>query len=234
LLDIFRKKLFGKSLFRDHRLEQPLVAEFLDSKEGFFVEVGAFDPVNNSQTFHLENLGWKGICVEPVPAFAEKIRKNRKATVFEAACVSREFAGNTVELNVDGELTSAVRKSREGQTIHVPAMTLDSILQSSRADRVDFLSIDVEGMEVEVLRGLSFDRYRPKLVLIENHGYDSSRHEEMTKVGYKRVRRTGLNDWYVDRAAAFPVSLYGRFQMFRKFHLATPYRRIKQLLRRSR
>jgi hypothetical protein len=81
----------------------------------------------------------------------------------------------------------------------------------------------VEGYEPEVLRGTDLRRLQPRLVLIEDKARSLAVHREMVRAGYKRVRRTGLNSWYVPSTTAFSVSPCGRLQLFRKCVLGVPF-----------
>ncbi|MFN3566853.1 MAG: FkbM family methyltransferase [Burkholderiaceae bacterium] len=205
-----------------------------------FVDVGANDPVKDSQTWHLEQRGWSGLLIEPLPALAARLRAERRAVVIEAACTSAERSGQTAKLKVAGawsSLESGLRVTDavvQGE-IEVRLVTLDEILQSHGIASVDFVSIDVEGHELEVLRGFSLERYRPQLVLIEDHALDLSRHRALTARGYRLVRRTGLNAWYVPATSDIvPVSSYGRWQLFRKYVVGLPFRRSRDALRRLR
>lgn len=219
--------LVMRAIFREDR-EEELLAAFLPSR-GFFVEVGAFDPIALSQTFHLEQRGWDGILVEPIPSHAQNLRAARRARVVEAACGSPSQHGQRLPIYVAAARSSL--KYQHGEPILVPVVTLDSVLADAGACHVDFLSVDVEGAEIDVLTGLSFDRVRPTLVLIEDFADDFSRHRFMRKFGFRRVRRTGNNSWYVPEEAPFAVSVFGRWQLFRKYVLSLPVRRLKNMLR---
>jgi FkbM family methyltransferase len=216
------------AVFREEK-EQELLASFLP-EHGFFVEVGAFEPINLSQTYHLEQRGWDGLLIEPVPAHAEKLRTQRRARVVQVACGSPAQHGHELPLYLDGGRTSL--HHRLGPAIKVPIVTLDSVLAERAVPTIDFLSIDVEGAEIDVLRGFSFDRYRPNLLLLEDFADDTSRHRFMLKQNYKRVRRTGNNSWYVPAATDFPLSAFDRFQLLRKYYLSLPIRRLKKLVRK--
>src|SRR5262245_14404706 len=81
--------------------EKALVAQYFSSAPlGYFVEVGANDPVQHSQTWHLEQLGWTGILIEPQPALAQLLREKRKAKVYECACSSPANSGKKLTLNL--------------------------------------------------------------------------------------------------------------------------------------
>lgn len=222
----------GPAVSYDAKLERELVARYFDGRRGVFVEVGAFDPVLGSQTWHLEQLGWSGLLVEPLAEMAEKLRAVRKAQVAEVACGSPAQHGMTMVFRVKGDVSTFTDEIwPPGMFVHetrkVPVVTLDSLLEQSGIRTVDFVSIDVEGFEVNVLDGFSLERYRPSLVLIEDHANDRSRHRHMVGRAYKRVRRTCLNSWYVPKETDFPVSVFARLQFFRKFVLGMPPRIVK-------
>ncbi len=114
-------------------------------------------------------------------------------------------------------------------------MTLDDILEKENNPRVDFISIDVEGGEVDVLRGFSLERHQPVLVLIEDGVRNLDKHRAMISRGYKLVKRTVLNNWYVPRETRFTMATFAeRLELFRKMYLATPFRQWRLAMRRRR
>src|SRR3954463_14231239 len=86
-----------------------LGAAFFGNRRGYFVEVGANEPHERSQTWHLEQAGWTGILIEPQPELAEQLRQARAAQVFAVACSSPHNAGNVLPLHVAGPLSSLDR-----------------------------------------------------------------------------------------------------------------------------
>jgi len=222
----------------DH--EARLIAAFFGNRSGYFVEVGANDPHARSQTFHLEQAGWAGVLIEPQPELAGKLRANRTAKVFAAACSSPENAGRTMPLHVAGPL-SALNRERMApgaapeKVIQVPVKTLDSILVEAGAHPgFDFLSIDVEGHEIEVLRGFDIARWHPRLILLEDHVRDLAKHRYLTARGYRIIRRYENNGWYVARGAPEQPSFAERWEILRKYYLALPFRVLRNLSRRIR
>src|SRR5262245_6185409 len=168
---------------------------FGHSRSGYFVEIGANDPQRWSQTFHLEKLGWTGVLVEPQPDLADLLRQQRKAKVYAVACSAPEEAGKVMTLYLAGIFTSldSNRAVRWKGTIDVPVRTVDEILTESRAPSpIDFLAIDVEGHEIEVLRGFDFARWQPRLILIEDIVLNMRLHRFMQAHGYKWIRRTDI------------------------------------------
>src|SRR5690606_4819167 len=120
-----------------------------------------------------------------------------------AACSSPDNAGRTLALHLDGPRSGLDRErmvagAHPARTIEVPVRTLDDILAEAEAPSpLDLVSIDVEGHEVEVLRGFDFARWRPALILVEDHVGDLRTHRFLNASGYRLLRRVGNNGWYV-------------------------------------
>jgi FkbM family methyltransferase len=220
--------------------EEGLVREFFGRRAGFFVEVGANEPQKESQSWHLEQVGWTGVLIEPQPDLAEELKRLRKAKVYAVACSAPQHAGRTMRLHVAGAFSSfdaglAVTGVRAERAIDVPVRTLDDVLADAQAPRpLDLLSVDVEGHEIEVLRGFDFVEWRPRLILLEDHVTDLAKHRFMRSNGYRLMRRTGLNGWYVPREGALPLGVLGRWQILRKYYLALPFRILRDVKRRLR
>jgi FkbM family methyltransferase len=229
-----------RAIFRGDRQELLLREFFENRKNGYFVDVGAADPEVNSQSWQFEAAGWSGIVVEPRPDMAEKLRRHRRAPVFEVACSSPANAGRAMRLRLAGGFSSlneslVIAGLRAESTIDVQIRTLDDILVEAKAPTpVDFVSIDVEGHEIDVLEGFDLGRWKPRLLLIEDHVLDLRLHHRLLASGYKWVRRTDLNGWYVPADMAMKVSRLGRLQFFRKYYLSMPTRRVRDAVRNAR
>ncbi len=119
--------------------------------------------------------------------------------------------------------------------INVPVKTLDSVLEEAGAPtHFDFLSIDVEGHEIEVLRGFTIARWRPRLILLEDHVATLAEHRHLNAAGYRIVRRLGNNGWYVPRESPVRCRMADRWEILRKYYLALPFRVLRNLSRRLR
>lgn len=210
-----------------------LVRKFFENAgPGFYVDVGANHPTRGSQSWHLEEQGWKGILVEPLPDYCALLSAQRTGIVVQCACSNRVNHGTTMPL-VSAHAYSTlnarpiVRRTIAADHINVQVRTLDSILEEYSAPQpLDFLSIDVEGHEVELFDGFSFDRWRPKLVVLEDHVLDRRKHDYMVKSGYQLVVRMNLDSVYVPQEHGFRHSLLARAQFLRKYWLAVPFRRV--------
>jgi FkbM family methyltransferase len=221
--------------------ETRLVREFFASRgSGFFVEVGANDPKVESQSWHLEEAGWAGILVEPQPELAIELQASRRARVFAVACSSPQHNGSVMPLQVAGPFSSLnanlmATGIRAETSIDVLVRTLDGILTEINAPQpIDFMSIDVEGHELDVLQGLDLAHWRPRLILLEDHVTSLAKHNFLRAAGYRLMRRTGLNGWYVPYETEFQLDIWGRWQIIRKYYLALPLRILRESKRRLR
>ena len=157
----------------------------LDIKNGFFLEAGASNGFWQSNSYYLENiLGWSGVLVEPNKNMFElckQNRKNEKNYFYNCALVSDEYPHefikgyfnekdyeNIMMAQVEGIKQPKERDQRwlGKQPVFVPCRTLDSIMQEVNK-RIDFLCLDVEGYELQVLDGSKMDIHRPKYVCVE-------------------------------------------------------------------
>ena len=207
--------------------EEELLCSFFGNRKGFFLDVGANHPIDGSQTYGLEKLGWSGICVEPQPKYAQLHEQLRKSKIVCCACGSQSQAGRELTLYALEEnaslVPSLVLYSALDQikvSYSVPVETIDKILESNNTEKLDFLSIDVEGFEMDVFAGFSINRWRPSLILVEDHLYDHKVHRLLKESGYKLIRRTELNMWYVPCNFPIKLSKWAKFQLFHKLYLA--------------
>jgi FkbM family methyltransferase len=224
----------------DEDRERELVRSFFGDRTGFFVEVGANDPLNSSQSWHLEQCGWRGILIEPHPDLAATLRATRQSPIYEFACSAPENRGKRLPLHVHGAMSSLDREAMAPgalphATVSVSVLTLDDILANAGAPTpLDLLSIDVEGHELDVLRGFDIGKWRPRLLLLEDHVRDLTKHRYMTRRGYRLVRRTGFNAWYVPDDCPVQFGWDDTFEVIRKYYLALPFRMLRNASRALR
>src|SRR2546425_11713545 len=173
--------------------ENALVWEFFGRKtSGFFVEVGANDPFLFSQTWMLEEKGWAGVLVEPLADCCAALRRYRSARVVQAACAAPHQIGMST-LHVAGTCSSLAPNAFNPKVCYettetVQAVTLTAVLQQVAAPRViDFLSIDTEGTEGDVLAGLHLHRVHPRLFLVVYHVHSPALHRQIHPIGYKPI-----------------------------------------------
>ena len=210
--------------------QEELVWEYFGCRrEGFFVEVGANHPEGGSQTWLLEQNGWTGLLVEPQEQFYRQLCERRpRAKVFRAACSAPDKTG-FAELHIpEGDLNGFATLQRNvddfgiryARTERVELVTLDALLAQAGNPQVDFVSIDTEGTELDVLRGFNLARHRPVLILLEDKCQSLAKHRFLRAHGYKLVKRTELNNWYVPRQTKFAmITLDEWLRLWRKVFL---------------
>lgn len=206
-----------------------VVAFFGRDHRGVFVEIGANDPVQLSQTYLLEQLGWRGVLIEPIAGLARALREQRPGSRVVEAAVSDPAHAGTAYLDIPGGVSCLAHLVFEDDPRQprpqVQVRTLDAILDEAQITAIDFMSIDIEGNELPALRGLSFTRFRPRLIVIEDRVHDLSRHTFLTDKGYRLVDRTGCNGWYLRRDLKWTVrSRSGWLARLRKYYLCLPFR----------
>ena len=190
----YRRRLF--ELWGSDRYSRPAI-KGMDRKlekylpnQGFFIETGANDGFTSSNTYYLERIkGWRGIPIEPIPElYRSCIRERPQSVILNFALVSSNYTETTVDMNY-GHLMSLTASALEALPKHlerasqafsikpyeikVPARTLTSILDDINVKEINFLYLDVEGYELEALKGLDFNKYRQDFMLIEclNEGF---------------------------------------------------------------
>lgn len=179
---------------------------------GFFVEFGAANGIDLSNTYLLEkHFAWRGILAEPARCWHSALAENRSCHI-ETDCVWRDSnatlifteagAGelSTISSYASSDLHSRARKA--GTKYSVRTISLMDLLDRYRAPRVvDYLSIDTEGSEYEILEGFDFSAYQFRVITCE-HNFSPQReqmHALLTRNGYHRKleKYSAYDDWYV-------------------------------------
>jgi FkbM family methyltransferase len=183
-----------------------------DIEAGFYVDVGAGDPDADSVTRWFYENGWRGINVEPDPRYFARLEERRPEDT-NVQCAVGAANGNII-FNVSpvvGLSTGSERRLAEIANIEhlvtkpmvVPAVTLDQLFTLSCGKAIEFLKIDAEGMEDEILKSMSFMSYRPRIIVAEatmaNNQQSSHQIWEprLLNNGYQLAWFDGLNRFYV-------------------------------------
>ncbi|MDE7174593.1 MAG: FkbM family methyltransferase, partial [Helicobacter sp.] len=176
-------------------------------KQGFFVDIGAHDGKSISNTYLFEQLGWNGICVEANPATFEKLKQNRKCDTYNVAlhsknigivqmATSKSSVLDTLELNLTPAHKTRVERGGEITYIQVPTATLDEILANyPTISHIDFMSLDVEGGELEVLKGINFSKYTFGFIAIEHNYFKDAQKKVSELLNSKGYRILMWNGW---------------------------------------
>jgi FkbM family methyltransferase len=200
----------GETYFSQHG-EDFLLSRYFTGTSGFFVEVGCIDGKRFSNTYLFELRGWKGICVEAHQDYIQLLRANRpNSAVIHCAAGEADEDRAVFYANARGSLSSLDPTTEERFARDYPGYftgfdpqsvskrTLTTIFNEQRVGAIDLLSLDIEGYEVEALKGLDLKRYKPSVLVIES---DSPEHRKKIEAlilphGYEFAVEFGGNLFY--------------------------------------
>ncbi len=183
-----------------------------DVDRGFYIDVGANDPIIDSVTKAFYDVGWRGINIEPVNEWYEKLQQDRPDDInLKLAVGARKGEINFYEVVGTGLSTMdesiAKRHAQEHgfeiKRYKIPVVRLTTICEQYPHSDIHFLKIDVEGAELSVLQGFDLKKIRPWIILVESTLPNSQieNHEEwehsVADRGYHYVYFDGLNRYYV-------------------------------------
>ena len=190
LIRLIKLRSYFRKFHSLNKLDQTLSA-LLPHKNGYYVEIGANDGISQSNSLFFERKkNWSGVLVEPDKQNYHLLTKNRRKSnkFFNCACVSFDFKESFIEFMYSNLMSATIKDRSEFDKVNahalsgvnflakdeiiktylVPAMNLESILDQANAPSlIDFFSLDVEGHELDVLKGLNHTKYRFKYILIE-------------------------------------------------------------------
>lgn len=186
---------------------------FPNQETGVVVDVGAAKPIWKSQSRHFEESGWRRICVEPNPLFID-LHKKYGTEVYQFACSDHDEDNVTFQIvgdpNKDGvddmEGFSSIRV--RGDYIHysgydgvnvreikVNLRKLDTILEPLNLPSIDYVCVDTEGWEIQVMKGFSIEKWKPKVILLEDAWFNGENYTNyMDSRGYKKGIRVNNSD----------------------------------------
>lgn len=185
----------------------------------YYIEIGANNGVSQSNTLVLELFyGWRGLLIEPTETAFQQLQRNRSKRrnfLLRSACVSSAFSHSTVDIVYSNLMSVAVGlesdvkdpfshaekgkqfllPEQEIRVESVPAMTLTRALETAKApDKIGLLSLDVEGAEIEVLKGVDFDKYQIDWILVECREIHAMT-EFLSQRGYTLTRQLSSHDY---------------------------------------
>ncbi len=175
-------------------------------QNGFFVEAGAGDGINLSNTYLLEKeYGWSGICIEPSRLF-ESLIKNRQCACINS-CLSNKvgeadfFEDHQYEGNLSALTEFQIYKHRGGDLFTTSTVPLVDVLDANKCPTtIDYLSLDTEGSELVILKDFPFDKYDIRILTIEHNHVQSLKtglRNLLTRNGYKLEMEVEVDDCYV-------------------------------------
>jgi FkbM family methyltransferase len=185
---------------------QDLFVYFFSNKKrnGFFLEIGAADGINISNTYLLEKkFNWNGILCEPNPIHKTKILKNRRSILNTNIIDSKTSIKKIFYIHYNNFNSSLNKIKKFHNKISLKTISLNSLLKKYQCPKIiDYISIDTEGNEFNILKNYNFKKYMVKIFSIE-HNFDTSNRKKifklMEKNNYKRILKSisFMDDWYI-------------------------------------
>jgi FkbM family methyltransferase len=221
--------------------EDVVLRRAFPGRAGFYVDVGACEPTRDSVTKHFYDRDWSGINVEPQQHLHARLAAERPRDVnLRCAIGTRPGTARLTAFPGDdglGTLDDQVARQHEqfgkpSLSVQVEVRSLESVLESHAWGPIDFIKIDVEGREGDVLRSFDLDRWRPRALVIEATYPDTTSptcgqwEDQLTEAGYVRTLFDGLNCFYA-RADDYlradqlsvPANVFDQFVPYRYWRL---------------
>ena len=185
---------------------------FKDKIDGYFVDIGAHDGVTFSNSRFFEEIGWKGVCIEPNPKIFKLLQSNRinkcvMKAISDKTSIAQffqiidgpdmlsglvdDFTQNAIE-RINNEINS-IPEGHKYDYIEVECDTFDNIVDQTK---IDFLSLDTEGNELKILQSIDFNKFDIYTITVENNDYDMKFIDFLTPKGYEFVTRLGCDEIY--------------------------------------
>jgi FkbM family methyltransferase len=179
---------------------------FHGKSNGFFADIGARDGIGDSNTYALEQLGWRGFCVEPRKDFYSRLQSNRHCNAYNFALSNEKKDGVPFIISYTPErqgwsgiiptmpasFLAEIEKYGNTERTIIPVTTFNNIMNNyPDVTHIDFLSIDCECHELNVLHGIDFNKYSFGLITIEKHNPESLiKFLQTAGNGYKCIMET--------------------------------------------
>jgi len=179
-----RSRYEGSSAHNQHYYSQRyedyiLNHVFSDEKKGTYIDIGSAGPIKGNLAHHFYLKGWRGINIDPMPSYLDAYKKERPEDLFLNVGISNEAGNLTLyECGSDcmlstfdkagAEKLSAEHPKLKFIEIDVPVMTIENVLKKYPQEKVNFVNIDVEGWETQVIQSFDFSLIRPEVFVIES------------------------------------------------------------------
>jgi len=179
-----------------------------NKKNGFFIEIGGGNGFDLSNTYLLEKkFKWNGIICEPNAILQKKILKLRSAKLIKKPITKKSLKNISFYENKDPYQSSVIKTNNFKKIRKIDTLSLNYLLKNFNKNKsIDYISIDTEGNEVEILKNFNFNKFKVKIFTIEHNFNESNRKKilkMMKKNKYTRVHKnlSYMDDWYVKSSA---------------------------------
>jgi len=181
-------------------------SHFSGKRDGVMIEVGAGPPEYLSMSKGFRERGWRTICIDPNPFYANLHRKEGNE-IYECAISDHDeddssfFVHNFNSNNEQDAMSySSLGMRYKGEhnlsEIKINVRTLNCLLQKILVEKIDLISIDTEGWELEVLKGFDLKKYQPEVIMVENLHNEKEVSDFLQNFRYRNCKKSAVNTIY--------------------------------------
>lgn len=188
--------------------EDLIINDLLNKEIGFYIDVGSFHPIKSSNTYYFYKKGWSGINIEPRSGSKELFDQYRPRDINLEIGVAETEERLMYNAYSEGRLNHFRKAKSDWDNLrteyYINVKPLEVLLDEflPYPFNIDFISIDVEGMELTVLKSLNFERFRPEVVVVEDHSFSfqekSNVYSFLTARSYQ-LKAVGFNSLFFKR-----------------------------------
>ena len=177
LIKVFIKSLTHKKISYSYGGVDLLILDiFKNQKKGYYLDIGCAHPIKNNNTYLLYKKGWNGVNIDLDKENIDLFNSHRKRDFNVTAAVSDKegetdlyFYHNKSALNTISKQNADFQKAEISSIKKIKTQSINKILENSpyKDQKIDFLSVDVEGSELDIFKNFDFNRYSPKVIVVE-------------------------------------------------------------------
>ena len=182
-LSIFKKKVYSqKKSYSFGGCDLLVDYIFKSKKKGFYIDIGCQHPISNSNTYLLNKRGWTGVNIDLDPKNIRLFNLERPKDINICKCISSNNSEKDLFFFHPGSPINSIEKktikNKSNFTLRkIKTYTLNSILKDYKIENIDYLNLDVEGHEIDILRSFDIKFYKPKVVSVEFIDYQMKKLE---------------------------------------------------------
>ena len=188
---------------------------FKNKKNGYFIEIGAFDGIQGSNCLFFEKFkNWTRLAIEPSPTQFKKLKNNRKCKLINKAASSSSGKMTFIEVNTSesnsqlsglekhfSNKSKDILKKNNLKKYAVEVLSFEEILKNADQDIIDYCSIDIEGAEIPLIENFNFSNYKIKVLSIENNWSKTIKYDKiLNKHGYSFFDSVGVDEIWVNNS----------------------------------
>ena len=160
---------------------------FKNYNDGMYIDIGAYHPQKGSLTYSLYKKGWKGVNIDISKTSIDLFNISRPTDLNINSAISN-FNGETFyyENSPINQQNSLIKDNDNQKKVKIKCNTLNDVLEKNNIIKVDYINIDTEGTELQVLNGIDFKKYKPMLLTIEDNSFNLNDPSKLKKISFMK------------------------------------------------